>query len=310
MAAGFANGHPAVWRHAARGAWSLVSAPMFGGLTGHLTSVAQGPAGWIAVGSAIQGGAAGPVAFWSADGVTWSPLPALTALARADAQFLGVASGPGGYVVVGRQGTGSGSYVSFWWSANLRDWASDANSANTGTLASAVVAVGNGFVAVGAAAHCHAVWTSADGRQWTEHDLTKPSGATTATLQSVAAGPGGRFVAAGFASAGAASMPLVVTSAGAGAPMTQVILGANGATATVTGVTATSHGFVAVGLAGPAGERHAVEWTSPDGLTWSAAAPLASAGTSQITALTTDGAVATGTAQRGAGPTVLTIPAR
>ena len=75
-------------------------------------------------------------------------------------------------------------------------------------------------------------------------------------------------------------------------------------------MTATSGGFVAVGLAGPAGERHAVEWTSADGLTWSAAAPLTSAGTSEITALTTSGAVAAGTAQRSAGPTVLTIPGR
>jgi hypothetical protein len=102
----------------------------------------------------------------------------------------------------------------------------------------------------------------------------------------------------------------VVTSAGAGAPLTQVVLSANGAAATVTGVTATGTGFVAVGLAGPAGERHAVEWTSRDGLTWSAAAPLASAGTSEITALTTSGAVAAGTAQRSAGPAVLTIPGR
>jgi len=310
VAVGYANGHPAVWRHAAGGAWSLVSATMFGGLTGHLTSVAHGPAGWIAVGSAIEGGSAEPVAFLSPDGVTWSPLLALTALARTDAQFLGVASGPGGYVVVGRQGTGSAAYASFWRSANLTEWASGASSGSTGTVAAAAVAVGNGFVAVGAAAHCHTIWTSADGRQWTEHDLAVPSGATTATLQSVAGGAGGRFVAAGFATAGAVNVPLVVTSAGAGAPLTQVVLGANGAAATVTGVTATSGGFVSVGLAGPAGERHAVEWTSPDGLTWSAAAPLASAGTSEITALTTSGAVAAGTAQRSAGPTVLTIPGR
>jgi hypothetical protein len=310
MAVGYANGHPAVWRHAAGGAWSLVSATMFGGLTGHLTSVAHGPAGWIAIGSAIESGSARPVAFWSPDGVTWTPLLALTALARTDAQFLGVASGPGGYVVVGRQGTGAAAYASFWWSANLTTWASSASSGNAGTVAAAAVAVGNGFVAVGAAANCHTIWVSADGRQWTEHDLAKPTGATSATLHSVAAGAGGRFVAAGFAAVGAVNVPLVVTSAGAGAPLTQVVLSANGATATVTGVTATSTGFVAVGLAGPAGERHAVEWTSPDGLTWSAAAPLTSAGSSVITALTGSGGTATGTAQRGTGPAVLTIPSR
>jgi hypothetical protein len=308
VAVGYANGHPAVWRHAAGGTWSLVSATIFGGISGHLTSVAHGQAGWIAVGSAITGGTAKPVAFWSADGVTWSPLLALTALARTDAQFLGVASGPGGYAVVGRQGTGSGAYASFWWSANLHDWASNGDSGNTGSVAAAAVAVGNGFVAVGAGAHSHAVWTSADGRQWTEHDLATPPGATAATLQSVAATASGRFVAAGFAAAGAVHVPIVVTSAGAGAPLTQVVLGADGATATVTGVTATSHGFVAVGLAGPSGEQHAVEWTSADGLTWSAAAPLNAAGASAVTAITGSGGTAAGTAQRGAGPAVLNIP--
>ena len=39
-------------RAAAR--WSLVSATVLGGLTGHLTSVAHGSAGWIAVGSVIE----------------------------------------------------------------------------------------------------------------------------------------------------------------------------------------------------------------------------------------------------------------
>ena len=67
-------------------------------------------------------------------------------------------------------------------------------------------------------------------------------------------------------------------------------------------MTATSDGFVAVGLAGPANARHAVEWTSPDGLTWSAATQLPSAGTSEITALTDSGTTVTGTAQRGHRP--------
>ena len=190
MAVGYANGHPAVWRHAAGGAWSLVSATMFGGLSGHLTSVAHGRAGWVAVGSAIEGGAAEPVAFWSPDGVTWSPLFALTALARTDAQFLGVASGPGGYVVVGRQGTGARAYASFWWSANLLNWASDANSGNTGTVAAGAVAVGNGFVAVGAAAHCHTIWTSPDGQAV---DRARPRRAVRRDHRDAAVRRGGRW---------------------------------------------------------------------------------------------------------------------
>ena len=76
MAVGYADGHPAVWRHASDGAWSLVSAAALGGLTGHLTSVAHGPSGWIAVGSMSENGTVEPVVFGSPDGVTWLRLPA------------------------------------------------------------------------------------------------------------------------------------------------------------------------------------------------------------------------------------------
>ena len=94
MAVGYADGHPAVWRHAADGTWSLVSAAVLGAVTGHLTSVAQGPSGWIAVGSVNENGTVEPAVFGSADGVTWQTMTALTALAGSDAQFLGVAAGP------------------------------------------------------------------------------------------------------------------------------------------------------------------------------------------------------------------------
>ncbi len=189
MAVGYADAHPAVWRHASDGTWSLVSTAALGGLTGHLTSVAQGPSGWIAVGSVNENGTVEPVVFGSPDGVTWTPLPALTGLAGSDAQFLGVAAGPGGYLVVGKQGSGATAHAAFWWSADLKNWASGA-AAGAPSYAAAAVAVGDGFVAVGSMANCHTIWLSPDGQHWTEHDLSKPSGATTATLRSVAAGPG------------------------------------------------------------------------------------------------------------------------
>jgi hypothetical protein len=88
------------------------------------------------------------------------------------------------------------------------------------------------------------------------------------------------------------------------------VLSAPQGQATVTAVTATDHGFAAVGLAGPANARHAVEWTSPDGVTWSAATQVTAAGTSAITALSDTGTMLTGTAQRGATPSVLAIPSR
>ena len=178
-------------------------------------------------------------------------------------------------------------------------------------MAAAAVAVGNGFVAVGAAAHCHTIWTSDDGRQWTEHDLAKPSGASHRDAGRPSRQAAGPLRGGGLRHQRApVDIPIVVTSADGGAHVTQVVLGAQGAPATVTGVTATSGGFVAVGLAGAASAQHAVEWTSPDGVTWSAAAPLAAAGASEITALASSGGTATGTAQRGTGPSVLTIPSR
>jgi hypothetical protein len=312
MAVGFADGHPAVWRHAAGGTWSLVSTAFLGGLTGHLTSVAQGPSGWIAVGSVNENGTVQPAVFWSADGVTWQLMTALTALAGSDAQFLGVAAGPGGYLVVGKQGAGSQASVALWWSSDMKSWANGETSGLPGSFAAAAVAVDDGFVAVGSENNCHTIWTSVDGQHWTAHDLAKPSGATTATLQSVAVGQGGRFVAAGFATTSAGDLPIVVTSADDGAHVTQVVLGTSGSAGTVTAVTATSHGYVAVGLAGPANARRAVTWTSADGLTWSPATPLQTAGTSAVTALattTTPGTApaVTGTVQRGAASSLFTV---
>src|SRR5260370_38203324 len=76
MAVGSADAHPAVWRHATDGTWSLVSTAALAGLTGRLTSVAEGPSGWIAVGSMKENGTAGPAAFWRPDGGTGTPPPA------------------------------------------------------------------------------------------------------------------------------------------------------------------------------------------------------------------------------------------
>lgn len=314
VAVGQADGHPAVWRHAADGTWSLVSATVLGGVTGHLTSVARGASGWIAVGSVNENGTTGPAVFGSADGVTWQQLTSLTAVAGPGAQFLGVAAGPGGYLVAGEQGTGKQASVALWWSADLRDWVNGETSGPPGSYAAAAVATAGGFVAVGSEDNCHTFWTSADGRQWTVHDLAKPAGATAATLTSVATGQGGqadRFVAAGFATTSAGDVPVVVTAANDGTHISQTVLSSPAGPATVTAVTATAGGFVAVGTAGPASASRAVTWTSAEGRSWTQAAPLQAAGTSEVTALTTTspGTTVTATAERGAAPALLTFPA-
>jgi hypothetical protein len=324
VAVGAADSHPAVWRRAPDGAWSLVSASALGSLPGHLTSVAEGPLGWIAVGS-VENGTVEPMAYQSADGMTWTPLPTLTALVGNDAQFLGVAAGPGGYLVVGRQGSGKNTSAALWHSNDLRGW-TNGSSGKTGSLTVAAVSAGNGFVAVGSEMGCHTIWTSPDGNHWTAHDLAKPDGAQAATLTSVAVGAGGHIVAAGFATKNGSDLPIVVASADGGAHQTQIVLATSSGTGTgtVTAVTATSDGFVAVGLEGPASAQRAVTWTSTDGLTWSAASPLTAAGSNEVTALTDTsaatasptapsspgtGSAVTGTAQHGASPVLLTVPA-
>lgn len=312
VAVGSADGHPAVWRHAADGSWSLVSTAVLGGVSGNLTSVAQGPSGWIAVGSVNQNGAVGPAVFGSANGATWQQLTALSAVAGSDARFLGVAAGPGGYLVAGTQGAGKRASVALWWSNDLKGWVSGENNGPPGSFATAAVATAGGFAAVGSENNCHTLWISADGQHWTVHDLAKPSGAATAALTYVAAGQGGqsdRFVAAGVATTSAGDLPIVVTAANDGTHISQTVLSSPGGPAMVTAVTATAGGFVAAGEAGPANAQRPVTWTSREGRIWTPPAALPTAGAGQISALTAtgDGTTLTATASRGAGPAVLTL---
>jgi hypothetical protein len=69
----------------------------------------------------------------------------------------------------------------------------------------------------------------------------------------------------------------------------------------VTALTVAGSGFTAAGPAGLAGAQRTVTWRSPDGLTWSKAAPAAS-GTPAVTALAAAGETVTGAARQcGAG---------
>ncbi|HEY7260244.1 MAG TPA: hypothetical protein VH589_02025 [Trebonia sp.] len=312
LGVGSADGHPAIWRRAAGGAWSLVSAssPAVYQRPGaeSLTSVAHGPAGWIAVGGAVSGTAQLPVVVTSSDGVSWHAVDAAV-FASPGAFVSGVTAGQHGYVIVGKQTGGGRTIAAMWWSADLRNWLRGSNGGLDGRLKpSTVFAVGaatTGFVAAGTHGGCHTIWTSADGRNWTPYDVPRPPGATDALLSQVAVN-GTRVVTAGYAVGKAGPIPVVVTSADGGRHWRQVLLPAPGGRGAVTALTAAGNGFVAAGQAGPAWAQHAVTWSSPDGLTWSAATPV-SAG--QITALSASGGTAFGTAQRAAGPSVVTFTA-
>jgi hypothetical protein len=311
LAAGTADGHPAIWRRAASGTWTLESAAALGAVPGRasLVSVAYGQAGWIAVGAASDGGTTQPVVLASADGVTWQPVATLEALVGQGTQFLGIAAGHGGYVVVGRKMAGGRIFAVLWYSADLRSWTMDSNGGLDGRLTAstvnAVAATAAGFVAVGSHGAGQAIWTSPDGKNWNPIGVNLPPGARSATLSSVAAS-GTRVVAAGYADTPAGDIPVVVVSVDGGAQWRQIALQAPDGLGVITALTATPDGFTAAGLAGKGGSAQTVTWTSPDGLTWSR--PTQTTG-SEITALAAVGANVVGTSARGATPAVVTLPA-
>lgn len=311
LAVGSADGHPAIWRHAASGAWTLVSAasPAVYRRPGdvRLTSIAHGPAGWIAVGGAVSGAVQQSVVVTSANGVTWRSLDTLAA--GADSYITAVTAGSHGYVVVGKQVSGNRMFAAMWWSANLRDWIKGDNGRlNGGIMPSSVYAVAAlpaGFVAVGTHGDRHAIWTSPDGRYWTVHDIQVPAGATSATLSQVAVN-GGHVVAAGYAVTKAGDIPIVVVSADGGRYWHQTVLATPGGPGAVTALTSVGSGFVAAGQAGHRGAERAVTWTSTDGQTWSAPGAVGS-GAPEITALSAAGDTVTGTAQTGAKSSIVTL---
>ena len=82
-----------------------------------LTSVTHGPAGWLAV------GAPGPALLTSADGVTWGVAGGNITHDLAGVSAVSAASGPAGYVIVGKLVAPDGSCVAdVWWSPDLISW--------------------------------------------------------------------------------------------------------------------------------------------------------------------------------------------
>jgi hypothetical protein len=311
VAVGTADGHPAIWRRASTGGWTLESAASLSAVPGSagLASVTDGPAGWIAVGTTSDGRSTEPVVLASADGVQWQPVTFLAAQAGAGTEFLGAAADRSGYVVVGRQMAGARTFAVLWYSADLRSWTSEGNGGLDGRLAAstanAVTATAAGFVAVGSHGADQSMWVSPDGQHWRLDSVSPPAGAASATLSSVAAS-GDTVVAGGYAGTRAGDIPVVVVSADGGAQWRQVVLQAPDGLGLITALTAAPHGFTAAGVVGRSGAQHAVTWTSADGLTWSAPAPAPGG---EITALAlTGGAVAA--AEQGATPTVVPLPAR
>jgi len=348
VAAGAANGGPALWVSADGGSeWTrgVLGGPasLRSAGTGQLAGVAHGTAGWVAVGTTLAA-AGGPLVVYSPDARAWTVTGGIAGQAAGSAVAAAVAAGPAGYVIVGHQSAGrNGAAVAVaWYAPGLSGWrsatvtgaavtgATVTGAAGTGQMMNAVAATARGFAAVGSAGTSPAAWLSADGRSWRQVSPAEPGGAVRAALEYVAAN-GSDVVAAGteFAASGASS-PFAEVSADAGATWTTVQLPVPdtgpGTGTTVTALTAAAGGFTAVGTYVTKAGSEVVVWTLPPGTPvtagtgWTAVTPqgrgLASVNAENaITALTVDGATLTGVGftmgpPAESGPTLWQSPIR
>jgi EmrB/QacA subfamily drug resistance transporter len=225
VAVGSADGYPAIWRKAPGGGWRLVSSLSLVSARPRLaalTSVTHGTAGWLAV------GVPGPVAFTSADGITWRPAPGPVAADLAGVVNVAAAGGPRGYVIVGKLIAPGGSCVAaVWWSPNLASWtrARDVNDTAGSSQVLAVAADVHGFISAGSHDGQPAVWTTSDGRTWTAIVLPLPAkgageaGGATGVLQHISIDRN-LVVARGQQTAGGLTRPLTEISTDGGATWT------------------------------------------------------------------------------------------
>jgi hypothetical protein len=308
VAAGTADGAPALWWAPAGGHWAPATASVPATWhPGSLTSVVHGGSGWLAVGQAgppAQPGsppsAVGVVAT-STDGRTWQPAAGAQSFAAPGTSLAQAAAGPAGYVVVGgAPGPGGRPAAAAWYSAGLTTWTRASVTGTAGQML-AVTADRSGFVAVGSAGNTPAVWTARTGSAWQPVGLPLPAGTASGMLTKVTA-TGERVVAVGNATrpagAGHAAgpVPFAAVSSDGGGHWRETVLRSPAGPATVTALTAAGHGFVAAGLSGAPGNQAMLSWSSPDGLSWQGgtpvAGPLPGRGVQQLTALSArDGAL-------------------
>jgi len=333
VAAGSADGSPAVWASADGGStWARATGAGLQrpGLQ-QLTGVAHGAAGWVAVGGPYQAGApvpGHPVVVGSAGGTsaaprTWAAADGTRAFAAAGLVTSAVAASPGrtgGFVIVGWQATGARATAMAWFSAGLAGWQPvqlpAAGGGAQGTRAIAVTAVGSGFVAVGSAGGRPAEWVSPNGTAWRQVPLALPDSAVTASLGFVAANGGTVAVAGTKVTASGQQVPFAAISANGGSTWQQEALPGPARTATATGTTATGTlavtalaaaggGFTATGTFGSPGSQDVVIWSrapieggNAASGTWMAAAPegygLSGQGMQSISALAVAGSTLTG----------------
>jgi hypothetical protein len=318
VAVGSADGLPAAWVSANGGStWTRGTGTPTAALTQpgdeELTGVADGAAGWVAVGGGLGAAQEPPVVIGSATGQTWTAENGGTAFTgTGQVVTAAVAAGRAGYVIAGYDTAGNRRVAAAWYSAGLTGW-QRAQDAQAGALdgagnrqMNAVAATTGGFVAVGAAGQSAAAWVSPTGRSWTLVTLPLPGSAARAELGFVAAS-GGTVAAMGTeVTASGQQLPFAAVSRDGGTTWTETTLPVpheNGdATTAVTALTAAGGGFTATGTYNTAGNQDVVIWMLSRGAApatgWTMATPavagLAGPGTQAINALAQTGSTLTG----------------
>jgi hypothetical protein len=267
-----------------------------------LVSVAARPGLSVATGT-IEGSRHGLV-WTSTDGLTWKSAGDVLTGSTAVADL---AAGPRAFVVVGSmklRADPSGyrrTVGAAWTSADGRSW-SRVVLPFTGLVGdfqpTAVAHLGTRFVALGRASGNGSpagmlVWSSADGTTWHRgHNIAIPS---TGSINDLALGPGGRFVAVGSWVSSAPAKAVAFTSLDA-LHWARVPDGAAFASAVMRGVACDAGSCIAVGDATSVSPSTGATWTSVDGLAWARTGSTAGAsgiGMGRV-ALTSRGAVALG----------------
>ncbi len=262
LAAGSADGYPAVWRQSPTGSWKLVTRP--GDIPAQsapetLTTVTHGPAGWLAV------GVPGPVVLTSADGTTWRPAAGKIVTDLGQVTSVSAAAGPRGYVILGRLAVPGGACVAdVWWSPDLTTWkqAHDVNGTDGSSQTLAVAALAGGFVSVGSHNGKPAAWVTPDGTTWRTIFLSGPANAQLNQIAVI----GNRVVATGGSDGqGAGAAAFAVSSPDGGATWQQAALRLPARGTVVTALAAGKQGWIAAGQYGTPGRPRVVVWKLASG---------------------------------------------
>ncbi|MEV5329537.1 hypothetical protein AB0K67_35855 [Nonomuraea sp. NPDC052634] len=276
VAVGSASGDAGLWTIRNWQSWKSMSLGGPGRQT--LEDVAHGGRGWLAVGGTETGVAlTDPLLVTSQDGENWKRVNVTGDLARPqDHPFLRtdvVTAGTKGYVVAGESRDQAGlSRAAMWFTPDTRKYTRSEKlpQGGSGVRIHDVVAVGDGFVAVGGKGmgdrEDAVVWYSADGLNWRAREPATPDDATAAGLRKVVVHQG-KLVAIGTAVADGARRAYAAVSDDDGESWRTAWLPAERA-AGVFDLAAADEGLVAVGWHGTQGEGDSAAWTSQDGLTW------------------------------------------